>query len=39
MSLNIRRVVPAMTIRAAPRCLIDETVKDVLSQRPGALSA
>jgi quercetin dioxygenase-like cupin family protein len=37
MSLNIRRVVTGHDDQGRARVLIDETVKNVMSQRPGAL--
>jgi quercetin dioxygenase-like cupin family protein len=37
MSLNIRRVVTGHDERGCAKVLIDETVKNVTSQRPGAL--
>jgi quercetin dioxygenase-like cupin family protein len=37
MSLNIRRVVTGHDAQGRARVLIDETVKNVSSQRPGAL--
>jgi len=37
MSLNIRRVVTGHDNQGRAKVLIDETVKNVLSQRPGAL--
>ena len=37
MSLNIRRVVTGHDDRGRAKVLIDETVKNVASQRPGAL--